>query len=99
VSLASLAGVICAMILLQSAASEPPIRGIPPLNAFEREARMRFFGDCTGVVDFAPGTKVVTVRVTFDAETTHPEEQQRQGWQAISNNLAKHMVAKDMAAK
>jgi hypothetical protein len=58
--------------------------GIPPLNAFEREARMRFFGDCTGVVDFAPGTKVVTVRVTFDAETTYPEEQQRQGWQAIS---------------
>jgi hypothetical protein len=26
-------------------------------------------------------------------------EQQRQGWQAISNNLAKHVVAKDMAAK
>jgi hypothetical protein len=26
-------------------------------------------------------------------------EQQRQGWQAISNNLAKHVVAKDLAAK
>ena len=57
------------------------------------------FGDRAGVVEFVPGVKGVTVRVTFDAETTHPEEQQRQGWQAILNNFAKHVVAKDKAAK
>src|SRR4249919_645944 len=53
------------------------------------------FGDRVGLVEFLPGAKGVTVRVTFDAETTHPEEQQRQGWQAILNNFAKHVVAKD----
>ncbi len=57
------------------------------------------FGDRAGVVEFVPGVKGVTVRVTFDAETTHPEEQQRQGWQAILNNFAKHVVAKDKPAK
>ena len=30
------------------------------------------FGDRAGVVEFVPGVKGVTVRVTFDAETTHP---------------------------
>jgi hypothetical protein len=40
----------------------------------------------------------VTVCVTFDAETTHPEEQQRQGWQqAILNNFTKQVVAKKAA--
>jgi uncharacterized protein YndB with AHSA1/START domain len=48
------------------------------------------FGDRTGLVEFLPGTKGVTVRVTFDAETTHPIQQQRDGWQAILNNFAKH---------
>jgi hypothetical protein len=27
-------------------------------------------------------------------EIGHPEEQQRQGWQAILNNFAKHVMAK-----
>jgi uncharacterized protein YndB with AHSA1/START domain len=50
------------------------------------------FGDRTGEVEFlADGAQAVTVRVTFDAETTHPVEQQRQGWQAILNNFAKHV--------
>jgi uncharacterized protein YndB with AHSA1/START domain len=51
------------------------------------------FGDRTGVVEFLPGATGVTVRVTFDAETTHSEDQQRQGWQAILNNFAKHVEA------
>jgi hypothetical protein len=38
-----------------------------------------------------PGAKGVTVCVTFDAETTHPVEQQRQGWQAILDNFAKYV--------
>jgi len=40
-----------------------------------------------GVVEFLPAKKGVTMRVTFDAETTNPEEQQRQGWRGILNNL------------
>ena len=49
------------------------------------------FGDRIGSVEFVSGAKGVTVRVTFDAETTHPIEQQRQGWQAILNNFSKHV--------
>jgi predicted 3-demethylubiquinone-9 3-methyltransferase (glyoxalase superfamily) len=33
------------------------------------------------------------VRVTFDSETTHPVEQQRQGWQAILDNFKRHVEA------
>src|SRR5665213_3043064 len=57
------------------------------------------FGDRVGVVEFVPAENGVTVCVTFDAETTHPEEQQHQGWQAILNNFTKHVVAKDKASK
>jgi uncharacterized protein YndB with AHSA1/START domain len=49
------------------------------------------FGDRVAEVDFVQGATAVTVRVTFDAEATHSEEQQRQGWQAILNNFAKHV--------
>lgn len=52
------------------------------------------FGDRTGTVEFATDPKGVTVRVTFDAETENPVEQQRQGWQAILNNFAKHVEAR-----
>jgi hypothetical protein len=31
------------------------------------------------------------VRVTFDSESTHSIDQQRDGWQAILNNFAKHV--------
>jgi uncharacterized protein YndB with AHSA1/START domain len=51
------------------------------------------FGDRSCVVEFIQATKGVTVRVTFDAETTHSEEQQRYGWQAILDNFAKHVEA------
>lgn len=49
------------------------------------------FGDRTGVVEFIDEASGVKVRVTFDAESQHPVEQQRQGWQAILNNFAKHV--------
>ena len=49
------------------------------------------FGDRAGAVEFVPEMNGVTVRVMFDAETTHPIEQQRQGWQAILNNFSKHV--------
>lgn len=49
------------------------------------------FGDRVGSVEFSPGPKGVTVRVTFDAEKTNSIEQQRQGWQAILNNFSRHV--------
>lgn len=52
------------------------------------------FGDRTASVEFVPGPGGVTVRVTFDAESQHPIEQQRAGWQAILDNFAKHVEAK-----
>ncbi len=52
------------------------------------------FGDRVGSVEFVPGNHGVTVRVTFDAESENPVEQQRQGWQAILNNFAKHVEAR-----
>jgi uncharacterized protein YndB with AHSA1/START domain len=52
------------------------------------------FGDRAGAVEFVTGADGVTVRVTFDAESANPVEQQRQGWQAILNNFAKHVEAR-----
>ena len=52
------------------------------------------FGDRTGAVEFMTGVNGVTVRVSFDAESENPAEQQRQGWQAILNNFAKHVEAR-----
>jgi len=49
------------------------------------------FGDRTAKVEFAEIPTGVNVRVTFDAETTHPIEQQRGGWQAILDNFARHV--------
>jgi uncharacterized protein YndB with AHSA1/START domain len=51
------------------------------------------FGDRAAQVEFAAGPDGVRVRVTFDAETTHPVEQQRQGWQAILDSFARHVEA------
>jgi uncharacterized protein YndB with AHSA1/START domain len=52
------------------------------------------FGDREATVEFVEGADGVKVRVTFDAETEHSVEQQRQGWQAILNNFAKHVEAR-----
>jgi uncharacterized protein YndB with AHSA1/START domain len=51
------------------------------------------FGDRACAVQFMSGANGVTVRVTFDAETENPVELQREGWQAILNNFAKHVEA------
>ena len=53
------------------------------------------FGDRTAQVEFRPGPNGVAVRVTFDSESTHPIEQQRSGWQAILDNFARHVEAKE----
>ena len=49
------------------------------------------FGDRVCAVEFMAGANGVTVRVTFDAETENPVEQQREGWQAILHSFAKHV--------
>ena len=50
------------------------------------------FGDRTASVQFAEGEGGVTVTVTFDPETEHPVEMQRDGWQAILTNFARHVA-------
>jgi uncharacterized protein YndB with AHSA1/START domain len=57
------------------------------------------FGDRKGVVEFIPVADQVRVRVTFDTQTMHSEEQQRHGWQAILDNFARHVAAKGTAAE
>ena len=52
------------------------------------------FGDRTLRVEFSEGAGGVTVTETFDAESTHSVEQQREGWQAILNNFARHVEGK-----
>lgn len=52
------------------------------------------FGDRIAVVEFADGAGGVALTVTFDAEATHSEEQQRSGWQAILDNFARHVKGK-----
>lgn len=52
------------------------------------------FGDRNCQVEFTDGAGGVTVQVTFDGETTHSEEQQRAGWQAILDSFARHVAGK-----
>ena len=51
------------------------------------------FGDRKATVEFLSAPGGITVRVTFDAEETHSIDQQRNGWQAILNNFARHVVS------
>lgn len=45
-------------------------------------------------VEFIEGPDGVLVKESFDAESTFEAEQQRQGWQAILDNFARHVEAK-----
>ncbi len=49
------------------------------------------FGDRSGRVEFISGKDGVLVRVTFDAETENPVEEQRGGWQAILESFARYV--------
>ena len=58
----------------------------------EKHKRIEYsFGDRAAQIEFADGPKGVKVRVTFDSESTHSVEQQREGWQAILNNFKRHV--------
>jgi uncharacterized protein YndB with AHSA1/START domain len=63
----------------------------------EHEMIESTFGDRVLLVEFIPSRDGVTVRETFDAETTHSVEQQRSGWQAILNNFKKHVESRQRA--
>lgn|GEM_PF-418353 len=47
-------------------------------------------------VEFVASAQSVTIRETFDAESSHTAEQQRQGWQAILNHFARYVEARKM---
>lgn len=51
------------------------------------------FGDRAAQVEFAETPKGVRVQVSFDSESTHSVEQQRDGWQAILDHFARHVEA------
>ena len=58
------------------------------------------FGDRAAEVTFAPvgAGDATRVRVAFDAEDTHPLEQQQAGWQAILDNFARYVEGEGRAA-
>jgi len=60
-------------------------------NVVEHKLIESTFGGRILLVEFITGQDGVTVRETFDPESTHSIEQQRQGWQAILNNFKKHV--------
>jgi hypothetical protein len=44
-------------------------------------------------VEFIQSGPDVVIRETFDSESTHTIEQQREGWQAILDNFARYVTA------
>ena len=52
------------------------------------------FGDRAAQVAFDASGQSVHLRVTFDAESENPVEQQRGGWQAILDSFAKHVESR-----
>ena len=49
------------------------------------------FGDRTAEITFEDTPRGIQLRVTFDAETTHPIEQQRGGWQSILDHFKRYV--------
>ena len=43
-------------------------------------------------MNFTSDQDGVTVTVTYEPETEHPVEMQRDGWQAILDNFARHVM-------
>ena len=50
-------------------------------------------------VEFTEAADGVLVKETFDAESQNSPEMQRQGWQAILDNFARHVETKTTAGK
>jgi uncharacterized protein YndB with AHSA1/START domain len=65
--------------------------------AAQKLIEYRMGDDREVTVEFTEGADGVLVRETFDAETEFDPEYQRQGWQAILDNFARHVEAKNTA--
>jgi uncharacterized protein YndB with AHSA1/START domain len=52
------------------------------------------FGDSAVHVTFADMADGVNVVVSFDAEQTHSAQQQRDGWQAVLDNVRQYVEAR-----
>lgn len=62
---------------------------VTPMARIEAE-----FGGRVLIVTFTETPAGVLVREVFDAENIHPVELQREGWQAILNRFAAHVLSK-----
>lgn len=49
------------------------------------------FGERVARVEFAEKPDGVNITVTFDAESTHSNDEQQAGWQAILDNFARYV--------
>jgi len=67
------------------------------LQVKDKELITYTMGDREAQVDFAEVADGTHVKVTFDAEDSNPAEMQRQGWQAILDNFARHVEARGSA--
>jgi predicted 3-demethylubiquinone-9 3-methyltransferase (glyoxalase superfamily)/uncharacterized protein YndB with AHSA1/START domain len=65
----------------------------------ERQLIEYEFGDRKAKVEFWSSEDGVSVRVTFDSESTHSIEQQRNGWQAILNKFTRYVQAKQQKVR
>lgn len=52
------------------------------------------FGGRAAHITFTQTPEGVRVRVSFDSEPSHSIEQQREGWQAILDNFARHVASR-----
>jgi uncharacterized protein YndB with AHSA1/START domain len=59
---------------------------VEPETLFEYE-----FGGRRALIEFAASGTGTLVRVRFDPEDENPVEMQREGWQSILNNFARHV--------
>jgi uncharacterized protein YndB with AHSA1/START domain len=64
------------------------------IRIIEHQLIESMFGDRILLVEFVDSGSGITVRESFDAESTHSVEQQREGWQAILNNFKRHVEMK-----
>lgn len=62
-------------------------------NIVEHKLIEYSFGDRVAQVEFTDSPNGVRLRVTFDSESTHSVEQQRDGWQAILDNFTRLVEA------
>ena len=60
-------------------------------DIIEHERIAYQFGDRTADIEFDPTPLGIVVRVTFDAETQHPHDKQRAGWQSILDNFKRYI--------